>query len=145
MRIGIDLGGTKIEGLALADDGRALDRRRIAAPRGNYDDTVRAVTHRSLQRGAGADRDRQQGAGQAGLTVQRTQTHVDGERADEHTGQRRATEDQYRHQRDAGRREERRRVGCRAGQEQGGAADCGVSQRGRADGDGRAGPIGDRI
>jgi fructokinase len=43
MRIGIDLGGTKIEGLALADDGRELDRRRVAAPRGNYDDTVRAV------------------------------------------------------------------------------------------------------
>ncbi len=43
MRIGIDLGGTKIEGLALADDGRQLERRRIAAPRGNYDDTVRAV------------------------------------------------------------------------------------------------------
>ena len=43
MRIGIDLGGTKIEGLALADDGRELDRRRIAAPRGNYDDTIRAV------------------------------------------------------------------------------------------------------
>ena len=34
MRIGIDLGGTKIEGIALADDGRELDRRRIAAPRG---------------------------------------------------------------------------------------------------------------
>jgi fructokinase len=43
VRIGIDLGGTKIEGIALADDGRAIDRRRIAAPRGNYDDTVRAV------------------------------------------------------------------------------------------------------
>jgi fructokinase len=43
VRIGIDLGGTKIEGLALADDGRELDRRRVAAPRGNYDDTVRAV------------------------------------------------------------------------------------------------------
>jgi fructokinase len=43
MRIGIDLGGTKIEGLALADDGREIERRRIAAPRGNYDDTVRAV------------------------------------------------------------------------------------------------------
>ena len=43
MRIGIDLGGTKIEGLALADDGRELDRRRVAAPRGNYDDTIRAV------------------------------------------------------------------------------------------------------
>ena len=43
VRIGIDLGGTKIEGLALADDGRELDRRRIAAPRGSYDDTIRAV------------------------------------------------------------------------------------------------------
>ncbi len=43
MRIGIDLGGTKIEGLALADDGREIDRRRIAAPRGNYDDTIRAI------------------------------------------------------------------------------------------------------
>jgi fructokinase len=44
MRIGVDLGGTKIEGIALADDGRELDRRRIAAPRGSYDDTVRAVS-----------------------------------------------------------------------------------------------------
>jgi fructokinase len=43
LRIGIDLGGTKIEGLALADDGRELDRRRIAAPRGSYDATVRAI------------------------------------------------------------------------------------------------------
>jgi len=43
LRIGIDLGGTKIEGLALADDGRELARRRITAPRGNYDDTVRAI------------------------------------------------------------------------------------------------------
>ena len=39
VRIGIDLGGTKIEGLALADDGREIDRRRIAAPRGSYDHT----------------------------------------------------------------------------------------------------------
>ena len=44
MRIGIDLGGTKIEGLALANDGHELGRRRIAAPRGNYDATIRAVS-----------------------------------------------------------------------------------------------------
>jgi fructokinase len=43
VRIGIDLGGTKIEGLALASGGRELDRRRSAAPRGNYDDTIRAI------------------------------------------------------------------------------------------------------
>ncbi len=43
MRIGIDLGGTKIEGVVLAADGREQVRRRIAAPRGNYDDSVRAI------------------------------------------------------------------------------------------------------
>jgi len=43
MRIGIDLGGTKIEGVALADDGRELDRRRIAAPRGSYEPSIRAI------------------------------------------------------------------------------------------------------
>ncbi len=43
MRIGIDLGGTKIEGIAIADDGRELTRRRIAAPRGDYPDTLDAV------------------------------------------------------------------------------------------------------
>jgi fructokinase len=43
MRIGIDLGGTKIEGIALAADGRELQRRRVPAPRGSYDDSVRAI------------------------------------------------------------------------------------------------------
>jgi fructokinase len=44
MRLGIDLGGTKIEGVALADDGRVLARLRIATPAGNYQATLRAVT-----------------------------------------------------------------------------------------------------
>lgn len=44
MRIGIDLGGTKIEGIALADDGRVLDRRRVTSPRGEYAASVGAVT-----------------------------------------------------------------------------------------------------
>ena len=43
MRIGIDLGGTTIEGLALGDDGRELVRRRIPAPRGSYPDTLAAI------------------------------------------------------------------------------------------------------
>jgi fructokinase len=43
MRIGIDLGGTKIEGIAIGDDGRARVRRRIAAPRGDYPKTIDAV------------------------------------------------------------------------------------------------------
>jgi fructokinase len=43
MRIGIDLGGTKIEGMALDDDGRELLRRRVPTPRGDYRGTVDAI------------------------------------------------------------------------------------------------------
>jgi len=42
-RIGIDLGGTKIEGAALADDGVELRRQRVATPRGDYAGTLHAV------------------------------------------------------------------------------------------------------
>jgi fructokinase len=42
MRIGIDLGGTKIEGIALANDGTIPTRVRIATPR-NYDASVLAL------------------------------------------------------------------------------------------------------
>jgi len=43
MRIGIDLGGTKIEGVALDEHGRELARRRVATPRDQYDGTVQAI------------------------------------------------------------------------------------------------------
>ena len=43
MRIGIDLGGTKIEVIALGDDGTQHLRRRVATPRSGYEDTVRAI------------------------------------------------------------------------------------------------------
>jgi fructokinase len=43
VRIGIDLGGTKIEGIALDDAGRVLVRRRVATPRGDYAGTVVAI------------------------------------------------------------------------------------------------------
>ena len=43
MRIGVDLGGTKIEIVALDDDGRERFRRRIATPRDDYDATLAAV------------------------------------------------------------------------------------------------------
>jgi fructokinase len=43
MRIGIDLGGTKIEAIALGDAGETLFRQRIATPRDDYDATVRAI------------------------------------------------------------------------------------------------------
>ncbi len=43
MRIGVDLGGTKIEAIALLDDGRELVRRRVETPRGDYDATLAAI------------------------------------------------------------------------------------------------------
>ena len=43
MRIGIDLGGTKIEALALSAEGRELERIRIATPRGDYGGTLEAI------------------------------------------------------------------------------------------------------
>jgi fructokinase len=43
LRLGIDLGGTKIEGVVLSPDGGELARQRIAAPRGDYGATIEAV------------------------------------------------------------------------------------------------------
>lgn len=43
MRIGIDLGGTKIEIVALADDGTELLRERVPTPRGDYPGTVATI------------------------------------------------------------------------------------------------------
>lgn len=43
LRIGIDLGGTKIEVIALAENGRELIRRRVATPQGDYMATLKAV------------------------------------------------------------------------------------------------------
>jgi len=42
-RIGLDLGGTKIEGVALAPDGTELARRRVPTPQGDYDATLAAI------------------------------------------------------------------------------------------------------
>ena len=43
MRIGIDLGGTKIEGIAIDDSGNQCFRTRIEAPRGDYHATLDAI------------------------------------------------------------------------------------------------------
>jgi fructokinase len=43
MRIGIDLGGTKIEGIVLGPDGSELARERVSTPAGDYRATLRAV------------------------------------------------------------------------------------------------------
>jgi fructokinase len=43
MRIGIDLGGTKIEALALDDDGQQRHRERLPTPRHDYEGTLAAI------------------------------------------------------------------------------------------------------
>ncbi len=43
MRIGIDLGGTKIEGIALSDEGEELVRRRVPTPAGDYAATLQTI------------------------------------------------------------------------------------------------------
>lgn len=45
MRIGVDLGGTKIEGIVLGDDDGELSRRRVATPIGDYGRSIVAVQH----------------------------------------------------------------------------------------------------
>ena len=43
LRIGVDLGGTKIEAAALDESGAIAARRRVATPAGDYEGTVRAI------------------------------------------------------------------------------------------------------
>jgi fructokinase len=50
LRIGVDLGGTKIEAVGLGADGAERFRRRIETPRGSYDGTLEAIA--SLVRAA---------------------------------------------------------------------------------------------
>jgi fructokinase len=56
LRIGVDLGGTKIEAIALDDRGHTLRRQRIATPQGDYPATVSAVAGlvASLEQALGA-------------------------------------------------------------------------------------------
>lgn len=48
MRIGIDVGGTKTEIIALDDGGATLVRRRVATPRDDYNATLRSITTLAL-------------------------------------------------------------------------------------------------
>ena len=43
IRIGVDLGGMKIEAIALAANGTTLVRRRVPTPRDDYDATIDAI------------------------------------------------------------------------------------------------------
>lgn len=49
MRIGVDLGGTKIEAIALGEAGEVIIRRRRATPARRYADTLRAVVDLVLE------------------------------------------------------------------------------------------------
>lgn len=49
LRIGIDLGGSKIEGVVLARDGTVLSRERVPTPQGDYAATVSALCALVLQ------------------------------------------------------------------------------------------------
>ncbi len=55
MLAGIDLGGTKIEGVLMETDGRIRLRRRVPTPAGDYEGTLEAIValHRELEREAG--------------------------------------------------------------------------------------------
>jgi fructokinase len=53
LRIGVDLGGTKIEAIAL-DGERELKRRRVSTPRGDYEQTVEAVAALVREMGQGS-------------------------------------------------------------------------------------------
>jgi fructokinase len=60
-RIGIDLGGTKIEAIALDRSGAERFRRRVATPRGSYEETLNAIVKIAAEAEAAA------GAGTIGV------------------------------------------------------------------------------
>lgn len=55
IKIGIDLGGTKIEGIALSEAGEELFRQRIATPQGDYQGTLHSIVDLIKQIEAGID------------------------------------------------------------------------------------------
>lgn len=63
LRVGVDLGGTKIEAVVLGVDGRELVRQRVPTPRG-YDESIEAIRTlvESVERAAG-------GAGTVGVGI----------------------------------------------------------------------------
>lgn len=73
-RIGLDVGGTKIEALVVAPDGAELCRRRIATPRGSYKATLNDITAliESLRAEFGIGEDCAVGAGIPGSLSPRT-------------------------------------------------------------------------
>lgn len=72
LRIGIDLGGTKIEAVALGPDGREVARRRVATPRESYDGTIATVRDLVLALEAETGRDGSVGIGIPGTVSPKT-------------------------------------------------------------------------
>jgi fructokinase len=72
MRIGVDLGGTKIEALAMDSDGHELQRIRVATPKGDYDATVAAISGLVGQLEAAAGARASVGVGIPGTIVRAT-------------------------------------------------------------------------
>ncbi len=68
-RIGIDLGGTKIQGIVLAEEGRVLATRRAATPADSYPGTVAAIVRMvaELDSGSGETTDLPVGIGTPGI------------------------------------------------------------------------------
>ncbi len=65
-RIGVDLGGTKIECVVLRPDGSEWWRKRIPSPRGNYRSTIQAVTNLVREAGHATDSECSIGIGTPG-------------------------------------------------------------------------------
>ncbi len=72
MRIGIDLGGTKIEIIALGEGGEVLARRRVATPQGDYPATLAAVAGLVAAVEVELDRRGSVGVGMPGALSRRT-------------------------------------------------------------------------
>lgn len=66
MRIGVDLGGTKIAAVMLDDDGQQTWQRRIATPSGDYQATVAAIANLVMQAEAAAGTHAMVGVGTPG-------------------------------------------------------------------------------
>jgi len=72
IRIGVDLGGTKIEFVALERDGTELHRHRIATPRHDYEGTVRAIAGGVNEMEKGLSRSASVGVGIPGTVSTKT-------------------------------------------------------------------------
>lgn len=74
LRIGIDLGGTKIELVALDESGRMLLRRRRATPQGDYQKTIEAVAEMV----EAVENERAQRDSRVGLGIPGAESALDG-------------------------------------------------------------------